>query len=59
MKKITEFKIKTKAIKKDLEKFCEHLNSYKGMEEVRFDFMLIDFLEKQKKEKVTCKKSKL
>ena len=23
--------------------FCSHLNTYKGMEEARFDFMLIDF----------------
>jgi hypothetical protein len=26
--------------------FCEHLNTYEGLEECRFDFMLIDFLDK-------------
>ena len=31
-----------------LSEFCDHLNSYKGMEEARFDFMLIDFIEKLK-----------
>lgn len=24
-------------------KFCDHLNTYKGFEDCRFDFMLIDF----------------
>lgn len=26
--------------------FCDHLNTYNGMEEVRFDFMMQDFLDK-------------
>lgn len=26
--------------------FCDHLNTYAGMEEVRFDFMMQDFLDK-------------
>lgn len=30
--------------KNEMLKFCDHLNSYKGLEKVRFDFMLIDFL---------------
>jgi hypothetical protein len=38
---------------KELKDFCEHLNTYKGFEEVRFDFMLIDFLDKKCKE--NCK----
>lgn len=29
--------------KKQLLKFCDHLNTYKGLEDCRFDFMLIDF----------------
>jgi len=29
-----------------LKAFCEHLNTYKGLEDCRFDFMLIDFLDK-------------
>ena len=24
-------------------KFCDHLNTYKGFEDCRFDFMLVDF----------------
>jgi hypothetical protein len=26
-----------------LKEFCDHLNTYKGLEECRFDFMLVDF----------------
>jgi hypothetical protein len=26
--------------------FCCHLNTYSGLEEARFDFMLVDFLNK-------------
>ena len=26
-----------------LKEFCDHLNTYKGLEDCRFDFMLIDF----------------
>ena len=26
--------------------FTNHLNTYKGLENIRFDFMLIDYLEK-------------
>ena len=26
--------------------FCDHLNTYAGMEEIRFDFMMQDFIEK-------------
>ena len=26
-----------------LKKFCDHLSTYKGFEECRFDFMLVDF----------------
>lgn len=26
--------------------FCDHLNEYPGMEEVRFDFMMQDYLDK-------------
>ena len=29
--------------KKQLLKFCDHLNTYKGFEDCRFDFMLVDF----------------
>lgn len=29
--------------KKQLLKFCDHLNTYKGFEDIRFDFMLVDF----------------
>lgn len=29
-----------------LKAFCEHLNTYDGFEECRFDFMLIDFFNK-------------
>jgi|SRR5690554_1352057 len=29
--------------KKQLLKFCDHLNTYKGFEDCRFDFMLADF----------------
>ena len=29
--------------KKQLLKFCDHLNNYKGFEDCRFDFMLVDF----------------
>lgn len=29
--------------KKQLVKFCEHLNTYAGLEDCRFDFMLLDF----------------
>jgi hypothetical protein len=28
----------------DLKAFCDHLETYKGLEDLRFDFMLIDFL---------------
>ena len=28
---------------KQLQKFCDHLNTYKGLEDCRFDFMLVDF----------------
>lgn len=28
---------------KQLLKFCDHLNTYKGFENCRFDFMLVDF----------------
>lgn len=28
---------------KQLQKFCDHLNTYKGFEDCRFDFMLVDF----------------
>lgn len=28
--------------------FCEHLNTYNGMEEIRFDFMMQDFIDKSK-----------
>lgn len=28
---------------KQLVKFCDHLNTYAGLEDCRFDFMLIDF----------------
>lgn len=28
---------------KQLVKFCEHLNTYAGLEDCRFDFMLVDF----------------
>ena len=42
--------LKTKAMdektKKELKKFCQHLNTYKGLEEIRFDFMLLDYLNK-------------
>jgi len=31
-----------------LKAFCEHLNTYKGLEEIRFDFMLVDFIDKDK-----------
>lgn len=26
--------------------FCDHLNTYTGMEEIRFDFMMQDFIDK-------------
>lgn len=26
--------------------FCDHLNTYAGMEEIRFDFMMQDFIDK-------------
>ena len=26
-----------------LKEFCDHLNTYKGLEDCRFDFMLVDF----------------
>lgn len=26
--------------------FCDHLNTYDGMEEIRFDFMIQDFIDK-------------
>ena len=26
-----------------LKEFCDHLNTYKGLEECRFDFILVDF----------------
>jgi len=29
--------------KNQLLKFCDHLNTYKGFEDCRFDFMLADF----------------
>ena len=28
--------------------FCDHLNTYDGMEEIRFDFMIQDFIDKSK-----------
>ncbi len=28
--------------------FADHLNTYKGFEEVRFDFMVVDYLDKTK-----------
>ena len=28
---------------KQLVKFCDHLNTYAGLEDCRFDFMLVDF----------------
>jgi hypothetical protein len=28
---------------KQLQKFCDHINTYKGFEDCRFDFMLVDF----------------
>ena len=28
---------------KQLLKFCDHLNTYSGLEDFRFDFMLVDF----------------
>lgn len=28
---------------KQLVKFCDHLNTYSGLEDCRFDFMLVDF----------------
>lgn len=28
--------------------FCDHLNTYEGMEEIRFDFMIQDFIDKRK-----------
>jgi len=43
---------KALGMKKDFElkDFCEHLNTYKGLEEIRFDFMLVDFLDRNKKQ---------
>lgn len=35
-------------LKNELHKFCIHLNTYKGMEDIRFDFMLIDYLNGNK-----------
>lgn len=34
--------------KRQIKDFCNHLNTYKGLEEIRFDFMLSDFLNKKK-----------
>lgn len=47
----------TQIIVADLEKyiqdrlleFCDHLSKYEGLEDVRFDFMLIDFNQKNAK----------
>jgi len=33
-------------LRKQLIDFADHLNSYKGFEEVRFDFMVVDYLDK-------------
>ncbi len=36
----------TKKLTIDLLDFADHLNSYEGFEEVRFDFMVMDYLDK-------------
>ncbi len=33
-------------VKKKAFDFCDHLNTYDGMEEIRFDFMIQDFIDK-------------
>jgi len=43
MKKEREIKLPKREL---LLAFCDHLNEYRGMEEVRFDFMMQDFLDK-------------
>ena len=37
------------ALRKELNAFCDHLNTYEGLEDCRFDFMLIDYLDKIQK----------
>jgi hypothetical protein len=32
-------------LRKTLLDFADHLNTYKGFEEVRFDFMVVDYLD--------------
>jgi hypothetical protein len=34
------------AVSKGMSDFCDHLNTYEGLEDCRFDFMLIDYLDK-------------
>lgn len=40
--------IGNEALREALLNFCEHLNSYKGLEECRFSFMMQDYLDKIK-----------
>ena len=46
--KMNKTRKELKEQRKLLLKFCDHLNTYQGLEGFRFDFMMQDFLDKKK-----------